>query len=84
MSGLRVLVGVKRAIDFAVKPRVRADGLGVETANVKHSLNPFDEIAIEQAVQLKEKNLAAEVCSASFSFDDGFLREKRRILGYCR
>lgn len=58
---LRVLVGCKRAIDYAVKIRVRSDGLGVETQNVKHSMNPFDEIALEEAVKLKEKKLAAEV-----------------------
>lgn len=62
---LRVVVGCKRAIDYAVKIRVRADGSGVETQNVKHSLNPFDEIALEEAVKLKEKQLVGEVRAAA-------------------
>jgi len=57
----RVLVGVKRVVDFSHKIRVKADKSGVETKNVKHSMNPFDEIAIEEAVRLKEKNLVKEV-----------------------
>lgn len=57
----KVLVGVKRVIDYAVKVRVRPDKLGVETANVKMSMNPFDEIAVEEAVKLKEKGVAKEV-----------------------
>ena len=64
---LRVLVGCKRVIDYAVKIRVKADKTGVETDNIKHSMNPFDEIALEQAVRLKEAKKAAEVgtlCSA--------------------
>jgi len=52
---LRVLVGVKRVIDYAVKIRVRPDKLGVVTDGVKHSMNPFDEIAVEEAIRLKEK-----------------------------
>lgn len=52
---MRAFVGVKRVIDFAVKPRVRPDKTGVETTNVKMSMNPFDEIAVEQAVRMKEK-----------------------------
>lgn len=59
----RVLVGVKRVIDYAVKIRVKSDKTGVVTEGVKHSMNPFDEIAIEEAVRLKEKNLASEVVS---------------------
>ncbi|KAG9302930.1 hypothetical protein G9A89_022347 [Geosiphon pyriformis] len=55
MSQLRILVGCKRVIDYAVKVRVNQTKTGVETANVKHSLNPFDEIAVEEAVQLKER-----------------------------
>lgn len=50
----RVVVGVKRVVDYAVKPRVRADRKGVETRNVKMSMNPFDEIAVEEAIQLRE------------------------------
>ncbi|KAJ2551675.1 putative electron transfer flavoprotein subunit, partial [Coemansia sp. RSA 1933] len=55
MSGLRILVGVKRVIDSAVKVRVNSAQTGVETANVKHSMNPFDEIAVEEAIRLREK-----------------------------
>ena len=51
--GLKVLVGVKRAIDYAVKIRVRPDKLGVVTEGIKHSMNPFDEIAVEEAIRLK-------------------------------
>jgi len=58
---LRVLVGCKRCIDYAVKIRVRPDKLGVVTDGVKHSMNPFDEIAVEEAVRLKEKKIAKEV-----------------------
>ncbi len=60
-GGLRVLVGVKRVIDYAVKIRVKPDKSGVVTDGVKHSMNPFDEIAVEEAVRLKEKKLAKEV-----------------------
>ncbi|KAJ3378600.1 hypothetical protein HDU92_007294, partial [Lobulomyces angularis] len=60
---LKVLVPVKRVVDYAVK--IRVAGGRVETNNVKHSLNPFDEIAIEEAVRLKEKKFAAEVVSVS-------------------
>ena len=63
--GLRVLVGVKRVIDYAVKIRVRPDNLGVVTDGVKHSMNPFDEIAIEEAVRMKEKKLAKEIIVAT-------------------
>ncbi|KAH3700836.1 electron transfer flavoprotein subunit beta-like [Dreissena polymorpha] len=65
MSGLRILVGCKRVIDYAVKVRVRPDKLGVVTEGVKHSMNPFDEIAVEEAVRLKEKKLASEIIVAS-------------------
>jgi len=57
----RVLVGVKRVIDYAVKIRVKPDKSGVVTAGVKHSMNPFDEIAVEEAIRLKEKKVAKEV-----------------------
>ena len=63
--GLRVLVGVKRVIDYAVKIRVKPDKLGVVTEGVKHSMNPFDEIAIEEAVRMKEKKIAQEVIVAT-------------------
>lgn len=62
---LRVLVGVKRVIDYAVKIRVRPDKLGVVTEGVKHSMNPFDEIAVEEAIRLKEKKIAKEVVVVS-------------------
>merc|ERR1712048_251125 len=62
---LRVLVGVKRVIDYAVKIRVRPDSKGVVTDGVKHSMNPFDEIAIEEAVRMKEKKLAKEIIVAT-------------------
>uniref|UniRef100_A0A914WP35 Electron transfer flavoprotein subunit beta n=1 Tax=Plectus sambesii TaxID=2011161 RepID=A0A914WP35_9BILA len=62
---MRVLVGVKRVIDYAVKVRVKADKTGVVKDNVKHSMNPFDEIALEEAVRLKEKKIAKEVVAVS-------------------
>jgi electron transfer flavoprotein beta subunit len=62
---MKVLVAVKRVVDFNVKVRVKADGTGVETANVKMSMNPFDEIAIEEAIRLKEAGLATEVVAVS-------------------
>ena len=54
---MKVLVGVKRVLDYNVKPRVKADGTGVDLANVKMSMNPFDEIAVEEAIRLKEKGV---------------------------
>ena len=62
---MKVLVAVKRVVDYNVKVRVRADGSGVDTANVKMSMNPFDEIAVEEAVRLKEKGAATEVIAVS-------------------
>src|SRR3979490_2382505 len=62
---MKVLVAVKRVVDFNVKVRVKADGTGVETANVKMSMNPFDEIAIEEAVRLKEAGVATEIVAVS-------------------
>jgi len=62
---MKVLVAVKRVIDFNVKIRVKADGSGVETANVKMSMNPFDEIAVEEAVRLKEAGIAKEIVAVS-------------------
>lgn len=61
----RVLVGVKRVIDYAVKIRVKPDKKGVVTDGVKHSMNPFDEIAVEEAIRLKEKKIAKEVIAFS-------------------
>src|SRR5258705_1016111 len=62
---MKVLVAVKRVIDYNVKVRVKADNTGVETANVKMSMNPFDEIAVEEAVRLKEAGVATEVVVVS-------------------
>ena len=62
---MKILVAVKRVVDFNVKVRVKADGSGVETANVKMSMNPFDEIAIEEAVRLREAGKATEVLAVS-------------------
>jgi electron transfer flavoprotein beta subunit len=62
---MKLLVAVKRVIDFNVKPRVRADGSGVDLANVKMSMNPFDEIAVEEAIRLKEKGVATEIVAVS-------------------
>ena len=62
---MKVLVAVKRVVDYNVKIRVKADGSGVELANVKMSMNPFDEIGVEEAVRLKEKGLATEVVAVS-------------------
>ncbi|KAF6077415.1 electron transfer flavoprotein subunit beta [Phyllostomus discolor] len=65
MAELRALVAVKRVIDFAVKIRVKPDKTGVVTDGVKHSMNPFCEIAVEEAVRLKEKKLVKEVIAVS-------------------
>src|SRR6184192_4970917 len=62
---MKVLVAVKRVIDFNVKPRVKLDGSGVDLANVKMSMNPFDEIAVEEAIRLKEKGAATEIVAVS-------------------
>jgi len=62
---MKVLVSVKRVVDYNVKVRVKSDGTGVETANVKMSMNPFDEIAVEEAVRLKEAGAATEIVAVS-------------------
>src|ERR1700760_168030 len=62
---MKVLVAVKRVVDYNVKIRVKADGSGVETANVKMSMNPFDEIAVEEAVRLKEAGKVEEIIAVS-------------------
>ena len=62
---MKVLVSVKRVVDYNVKVRVKADGTGVETANVKMSMNPFDEIAVEEAIRLKEAGVATEIVAVS-------------------
>ena len=62
---MKVLVSVKRVVDYNVKVRVKSDGTGVDIANVKMSMNPFDEIAIEEAVRLKEKGIVTEIIAVS-------------------
>ena len=62
---MKVLVPVKRVIDYNVKPRVKMDGTGVDLANVKMSMNPFDEIAVEEAIRLKEKGVVTEIVAVS-------------------
>ncbi len=62
---MKILVSIKRVVDYNVKVRVKADGSGVETANVKMSMNPFDEIAVEEAVRLKEAGAATEIVAVS-------------------
>ncbi|ARN19242.1 electron transfer flavoprotein subunit beta/FixA family protein [Piscinibacter gummiphilus] len=62
---MKVLVAVKRVVDYNVKVRVKSDGTGVDIANVKMSMNPFDEIAVEEAVRLKEKGVVTEVIAVS-------------------
>ena len=62
---MKILVPVKRVIDYNVRPRVKPDGSGVDLANVKMSMNPFDEIAVEEAIRLKEKGVATEIVAVS-------------------
>ena len=62
---MKVLVSVKRVVDYNVKVRVKSDGSGVDIANVKMSMNPFDEIAVEEAVRLKEKGVVTEIIAVS-------------------
>jgi len=62
---MKIIVPVKRVIDYNVKPRVKSDGSGVDLANVKMSMNPFDEIAVEEAIRLKEKGVATEIIAVS-------------------
>jgi len=62
---MKILVPVKRVIDYNVKPRVKMDGTGVDLANVKMSMNPFDEIAVEEAIRLREKGVATEIIAVS-------------------
>ncbi|MEX8493688.1 MAG: electron transfer flavoprotein subunit beta/FixA family protein, partial [Sphaerotilus sp.] len=62
---MKALVPVKRVVDYNVKVRVKSDGTGVDIANVKMSMNPFDEIAVEEAVRLKEKGVVTEIIAVS-------------------
>src|SRR4051812_2052303 len=68
---MKVLVPVKRVIDFNVKVRVKPDGSGVDLANVKMSMNPFDEIAVEEAIRLKEKGAVEEIIAVSIGVRQG-------------
>ncbi|KAF7257126.1 hypothetical protein EG68_05733 [Paragonimus skrjabini miyazakii] len=70
-AGLRILVGCKRVIDYAVKVRVRPDAAGVVTDGVKHSVNPFDEIAVEEAIRMKENKIAADILAFNFGTSKG-------------
>lgn len=65
MSDMKIMVGVKRVIDYNVRVQVKSDGSGVVTDGVKMSINPFDEIALEEALRLKEAGKAAEVIAVS-------------------
>src|SRR6202451_2829674 len=62
---MKVIVAVKRVVDYNVKIRVKSDGTGVDLANVKMSMNPFDEIAVEEAIRLKEAGAATEIIAVS-------------------
>jgi electron transfer flavoprotein beta subunit len=62
---LKILVPIKRVVDYSIKVRVKSDGTGIETANVKMSMNPFDEIAVEEAVRIKEQSNASELIAVS-------------------
>ncbi len=66
---MKILVPIKRVVDYNVKVRVKADNTGVETANVKMSMNPFDEIAVEEAIRLKEKGVCSEIIVVSLGVD---------------
>src|SRR3546814_269049 len=65
LIAMKILVPVKRVIDYNVKPRVKSDGTGVDLANVKMSMNPFDEIAVEEAIRIKEAGKAEEIIAVS-------------------
>ncbi len=62
---MKILVPVKRVLDYNVKPRVKSDGTGIDLANVKMSMNPFDEIGVEEAIRLREKGVATEIIAVS-------------------
>src|ERR1700760_4454536 len=62
---MKIIVSVKRVVDYNVKVRVKSDGSGIETSGVKMSMNPFDEIAVEEAVRLKEKGVVTEIVAVS-------------------
>ena len=74
---MKIVVAVKRVVDYAVKIRVKSDGTGIELANVKMSMNPFDEIAVEEAIRLKEKGAVSEIIAVSIGPQEVPLRRKR-------
>ena len=75
---MKILVAVKRVVDYNVKVRCKSDGTGVDIANVKMSMNPFDEIAVEEAVRLKEAGVATEVIAVSCDTNDECAEDDRR------
>ena len=77
---MKVLVPVKRVVDYNVKIRVKPDESGVETANVKMSMNPFDEISVEEAVRLKESGTANEIASIAREFGYIFTGEELKSI----
>eukprot|EP00118_Oscarella_pearsei_P017020 m.167366 g.167366 ORF g.167366 m.167366 type:complete len:85 (+) comp38929_c1_seq27:1751-2005(+) len=78
----RVLVACKRVIDYAVKIRVKPDKTGVVTDGVKHSMNPFDEIAVEEAIRLKEKKICEEIIVVSCGPEKCQVRTKLGSIAY--
>ena len=78
---MKILVPVKRVVDYNVKVRVKSDNTGVDIANVKMSMNPFDEIAVEEAVRLKEAGVATEVIAVSVGVTQAQETLRRRIGG---
>ena len=81
---MKVLVPVKRVVDYNVKVRVKSDGTGVELSNVKMSMNPFDEIAVEEALRLKEAGKATEVVVVSIGSSPGVGNHPHRFGDGCR
>ncbi len=77
-------VAVKRVIDFNVKPRVKMDGSGVDLANVKMSMNPFDEIAVEEAIRLKEKGVVTKIVAVSIERMREVIRLLKLALDQCQ
>jgi electron transfer flavoprotein alpha/beta subunit len=77
---VKVLVAAKRVVDYNVKVRVNPDGSGVDTANVKMSMNPFDEIAVEEAVRLKEQGVATEIVVVSCGPRGGKLADVKELI----
>ena len=78
---MKVLVSVKRVVDYNVRIQVKGDGSGVQTEGVKHSMNPFDEIAVEQAIRMKEAGTASEVIAVTIG-DDKAVETLRTALAF--